>query len=77
MVGASKKSFQVALIFIIGPQLVKTPQIKRDYPGLWLGVIICYCIVIVLALVLHFLLRYENGQRDGMTLDKKEAEKGI
>jgi hypothetical protein len=59
--GASKKSFQAALIFIfydvgniVGPQLVKTQTIKRHYPELWRGTIICYYIVIVLALVLHF-----------------------
>ena len=25
---------------IIGPQLIKTPTIKRHYPELWLGLII-------------------------------------
>jgi hypothetical protein len=80
--GASKNSFQIALIFIfydigniVGPQLVKTPTIKRQYPKLWLGIIIAYCIVIVLAVVLYFMLMFENRPRDQMALDEKEAEK--
>ncbi len=80
--GASKKSFQAALIFIfydvgniVGPQLIKTPTIDRHYPELWSGIIICYCIVIVLAVLLYALLRFENRRRDGMALDEKEAER--
>ena len=30
----------ISLSQIIGPQLIKTPTIKRHYPELWLGLII-------------------------------------
>ncbi|KAG8531338.1 uncharacterized protein KY384_002967 [Bacidia gigantensis] len=39
--GATKKSCMAAAIFIIGPQLIKTQTLKRHYPELWLGLIIC------------------------------------
>lgn len=80
--GASKKSFQAALIFIfydvgniVGPQLIKTQTLDRHYPELWLGIIICYCIVIVLAVLLYVLLMFENRRRKGLALDEKEAER--
>ncbi len=75
--GATKKSFTAAAIFvaycvgnIVGPQLIKTPTLKRHYPELWLGLIICYCIVICLAVVLYVTLRRENKRRDGLGLDE-------
>jgi hypothetical protein len=84
--GASKKSFQAALVFIfydvgniIGHQLIKTPTIKSHYPELWLGIIISSCIVVALAALLYFcfylfLMRSENMRRDKLALDEKEAE---
>ncbi len=75
--GATKKSFTAAAIFvaycvgnIVGPQLIKTPTLKRHYPELWLGLIICYCIVICLAVALYVTLRRENKRRDGLGLDE-------
>ena len=80
--GATKKSVTAAAIFvaycvgnIVGPQLVKTPSLKRHYPELWLGLVICYCIVIVLAVVLYVLLRRENKRREGLALDEEQREK--
>ena len=80
--GATKKSFTAAAVFvaycvgnIVGPQLIKTPTLKRHYPELWLGLIICYCIVIVLAVVLYFVLRRENRKREGMQLSEEERDR--
>jgi len=75
--GATKKSFTAAAIFvaycvgnIVGPQLIKTPTLNRHYPELWFGLIICYCIVICLAVALYITLRRENKRRDGLGLDE-------
>lgn len=75
--GATKKSFTAAAIFvaycvgnIVGPQLIKTPTLRRHYPELWLGLIICYCIVICLAVALYVTLKRENKRRDGLGLDE-------
>ncbi|KAL9012299.1 MAG: hypothetical protein Q9173_002920 [Seirophora scorigena] len=75
--GATKKSFTAAAIFvaycvgnIVGPQLIKTPTLNRHYPALWLGLIICYCIVILLAAALYLLLARENKRRDALALDE-------
>ncbi|KAF7504668.1 hypothetical protein GJ744_002022 [Endocarpon pusillum] len=80
--GATKKSYMAANIFvfycvgnIVGPQLVKSQTLQRHYPELWLGIIISYCLVIVLAITLMFILRRENMRRERMQLDEKEAEK--
>ena len=80
--GNSKKSFMAAAVFvaycvgnIVGPQLVKSEQLPQHYRELWLGIIICYCIVIVLAVALYFLLRAENARRDRLELDEKEGER--
>lgn len=80
--GATKKSVTAAAIFvaycvgnIVGPQLVRSPSLKRHYPELWLGLVICYVVVIVLAGVLFGLLRRENRRRDGMGMDEGEREK--
>ncbi|KAI9718361.1 MAG: hypothetical protein M1812_004082 [Candelaria pacifica] len=81
--GATKKSFMAGSIFvaycvgnIIGPQLIKTPTLKRHYPELWLGLIICYCIVIVLAVILYFVLRAENKRRDALvSLSEEERDR--
>ncbi|KAL8756675.1 MAG: hypothetical protein Q9184_004428 [Pyrenodesmia sp. 2 TL-2023] len=79
--GATKKSFTAAAIFvaycvgnIVGPLLIKTPTLERHYPGLWLGLIICYCIVIVLAMFLYVLLWRENKRRDGLPQDEAERD---
>lgn len=80
--GATKKSFTAAAIFvaycvgnIVGPQLIKTPTLKRHYPELWLGLIICYCIVICLAVALYITLRRENKRRDGLELDEGTGDR--
>ncbi|KAI9698809.1 MAG: hypothetical protein M1836_003919 [Candelina mexicana] len=81
--GASKKSFMAGSIFvaycvgnIIGPQLIKTPTLKRHYPELWLGLIICYCVVIVLAIALYLILRAENKRRDALpSLSEEERDR--
>ncbi|KAL8724063.1 MAG: hypothetical protein Q9166_008148 [cf. Caloplaca sp. 2 TL-2023] len=80
--GATKKSFTAAAIFvaycvgnIVGPQLIKTQTLKQHYPELWLGIIICYCIVIVLAITLYIHLRNENNRRDRLLKDEAEREK--
>ncbi|KAL8706130.1 MAG: hypothetical protein Q9201_000832 [Fulgogasparrea decipioides] len=79
--GATKKSFTAAAIFvaycvgnIVGPQLIKTQTLKRHYPELWLGLIICYCIVIILAVVLYVYLRRENQKRDNLPQDEAERD---
>ncbi|KAL8632432.1 hypothetical protein Q9189_001807 [Teloschistes chrysophthalmus] len=79
--GATKKSATAAAIFvaycvgnIIGPQLIKTPTLKRHYPELWLGLIICYCIVIVLAIVLYVLLWRENKKRGALPINEAERD---
>ncbi|KAL8774315.1 MAG: hypothetical protein Q9209_001066 [Squamulea sp. 1 TL-2023] len=80
--GATKKSFTAAAIFvaycvgnIVGPQLIKTETLKRHYPELWLGIIICYCIVIVCAIILYIHLRNENSKRDRLPKDEAERDK--
>ncbi|KAL9128267.1 MAG: hypothetical protein Q9217_003029 [Psora testacea] len=89
--GATKKSCTAAAIFvaycvgnsradlitsqIIGPQLIKTQTLKRHYPELWLGLIICYCIVIVLALVLYAVLRRENSRRASLDLNEDDRDR--
>lgn len=80
--GASKKSFQASAIFvfycvgnIVGPLLIKTETVGKHYPRLWTGVIVCYCLVIVLAGTLYFILRKENTRRDKLSMDEKEAER--
>ena len=80
--GATKKSFTAAAIFvaycvgnIVGPQLIKTQTIGRHYPELWLGLIICYCIVIVLAAILWVLLRRENARRDAVPKSEEARDK--
>ncbi|KAL9608645.1 MAG: hypothetical protein Q9167_006546 [Letrouitia subvulpina] len=80
--GASKKSFTAAATFvaycvgnIVGPQLIKTQTLKRHYPELWLGIIICYCIVIILAILLYILLSRENAKRDGVPKSEEQRDK--
>ncbi|MCJ1454410.1 hypothetical protein MMC28_004763 [Mycoblastus sanguinarius] len=80
--GATKKSCTAAAIFvaycvgnIIGPQLIKTQSLKRHYPELWLGLIICYCIVIVLAFVLYSVLRSENKRRESLRLNEEDRDR--
>ncbi|KAL8801890.1 MAG: hypothetical protein Q9182_004179 [Xanthomendoza sp. 2 TL-2023] len=80
--GATKKSFMAGTIFvaycvgnIVGPQLIKTQTLRRHYPELWLGLIICYSIVIILALILHHHLRTENKKRNALPRDEAERDK--
>ncbi|KAL8793175.1 MAG: hypothetical protein Q9195_004205 [Heterodermia aff. obscurata] len=80
--GATKKSVTAAAIFvaycvgnIVGPQLVRTQTLERHYPELWLGLVICYCIVIVLAGLLFVSMRRENTRRAQLDLDETQREK--
>lgn len=79
--GNTKKSFTSATIFvaycvgnIIGPQLIKSQTKAAHYPELWLGLIICYCITIVAATALYFVLRSENRKKMA-THEDNEVEK--
>lgn len=80
--GATKKSAMSSSIFvaycvgnIVGPQLIKSQTKSRHYPELWLGLIICYCITIVAAVALYFVLWRENKKRDALPLDETERDK--
>jgi hypothetical protein len=80
--GATKKSAMAAAIFvaycvgnIVGPQLIKSQTKSRHYPELWLGLIICYCITIVAAVALYFVLWRENKRRDALPMDEDERDK--
>ena len=53
---------------IVGQQLVKTLTIKQRYPELGLGVAICYCIIVML----YLMLKPEDRRRDGMVLDERK-----
>ena len=70
--GNTKQSFQAASIFvfycvgnIVGPFWVKTQTVIEHYPMVWEGIIGCYCLVIVIAAILFWMLRRENKRRDG------------
>ncbi|EXJ57108.1 hypothetical protein A1O7_07452 [Cladophialophora yegresii CBS 114405] len=80
--GNTKKSFQAAAIFVFytvgnlsGPFWVKTETVREHYPELWEGIIGCYALVIVLAVVLYVMLRAENRRRERLPRDEKEAER--
>ncbi|PVH93435.1 MFS general substrate transporter [Periconia macrospinosa] len=78
--GETKKSFMASAVFvaycvgnIIGPQLVKSQSKGLHYPELWTGLIICYCITILSALMLYVILYRENKQRELLNLNKEEG----
>ncbi|APA14406.1 hypothetical protein sscle_12g091760 [Sclerotinia sclerotiorum 1980 UF-70] len=80
--GQTKKCFMAATIFvaycvgnIVGPQLIISQTKSRHYPELWLGLIICYCITVVAAVVLYILLAKENQKRGLMELDEENRDK--
>ncbi|KAF7918856.1 uncharacterized protein EAE98_009634 [Botrytis deweyae] len=80
--GQTKKCFMAATIFvaycvgnIVGPQLIISQTKSRHYPELWLGLIICYCITIIAALVLYAVLTRENRKRALMELDQVSRDK--
>ncbi|KAB8292923.1 hypothetical protein EYC80_007288 [Monilinia laxa] len=80
--GQTKKCFMAATIFvaycvgnIVGPQLIISQTKSRHYPELWLGLIICYCITIMAAVVLHILLAKENRKRALMELNELNRDK--
>lgn len=80
--GATKKSAMAATIFvaycvgnIVGPQLIKSQTKAQHYPELWTGLIICYCITIVAAVALYFLLKMENKKREGLPVDEDERDR--
>ncbi|KAH8882323.1 putative MFS transporter [Thozetella sp. PMI_491] len=79
--GETKKSFTASAVFvaytvgnIIGPNLVKTQTKADHYPMLWTALIICYCITIVSASSLYFLLSRENRHRESLDLDESERD---
>ncbi|KAF2815379.1 MFS general substrate transporter [Mytilinidion resinicola] len=80
--GETKKSFMASAVFvaycvgnIIGPQLIKSQTKSEHYPELWTGLIICYCITILLSSVLYVLLRRENRRRGRLGLDEREGDR--
>ena len=80
--GATKKSFMSAAIFvaycvgnIVGPQLIKTETRSQHYPELWTGLIIFYCIAIVAASLLYFVMWRENKRRDSLALREEDADR--
>ncbi|RMD42625.1 hypothetical protein DV735_g2496, partial [Chaetothyriales sp. CBS 134920] len=80
--GNTKKSLQAAFIFvfycfgnIVGPFWIKSQTVKQHYPMVWGGIIGCYCLIIVIAVVLYHMLRSENARRDALHLDEAEGEK--
>lgn len=79
--GATKKSLMAANIFvaycvgnIIGPNLIDSRTKARHYPKLWLGLIICYCILIVTSAVMYAVLRAQNQQRNPQTADEQQRD---
>ena len=80
--GNSKKSAMAAGIFvfycvgnIVGPFWIKSETRQEHYPMVWEGIVGCYAVLIVVAMVLFVLLRRENARREGMGLDEKEGER--
>ncbi|KAJ5893244.1 MFS general substrate transporter [Penicillium taxi] len=80
--GDTKRSFTASAVFvaycvgnIIGPQLIRSQTKSQHYPELWTGLIICYCITILSASALYFLLARENKRRDALNLDENERER--
>ncbi|KAI9653551.1 MAG: hypothetical protein M1831_005933 [Alyxoria varia] len=79
--GATKKSVMAATIFvaycvgnIVGPQLIRSQSKARHYPELWLGLIICYCILIVTAVVLYIYLHRENKRREAVEFSTEKRD---
>ncbi|KAI1487050.1 major facilitator superfamily transporter [Biscogniauxia mediterranea] len=60
---------------IIGPQLIRSQTKVYHYPELWLGLIICYCITIVSAVALFFVLRHENQRKQAAVVVEDETER--
>ncbi|KAF9873048.1 major facilitator superfamily transporter [Colletotrichum karsti] len=80
--GETKKSFMASAVFvaycvgnIVGPQLVRSETKAQHYPELWTGLIICYCVTILSAATLNFVLWRENKRRDGLGLDEGERDR--
>ncbi|KAK7716157.1 hypothetical protein SLS64_003309 [Diaporthe eres] len=80
--GETKKSFTASAVFvaycvgnIIGPQMVKSQTKSQHYPELWTGLTICYCITIVSASALYYILHRENKKRDALGLDESERDR--
>ncbi|KAL4965449.1 putative MFS transporter [Aspergillus stella-maris] len=80
--GETKKSFMASAVFvaycvgnIVGPQLIHSQQKADHYPDLWTGLIICYCLTILFALILYVLLWRENKRRAALGLDGNEKDR--
>ncbi|KAJ9311979.1 hypothetical protein DTO271D3_7826 [Paecilomyces variotii] len=80
--GATKKSFMAAGIFvfynvgnIIGPQLINSKTKDRHYPELWIGLIICYVITVIAALILYFVLWRANKQKERLDVDENSRDR--
>jgi len=79
--GQTKKGLMASNIFvaycvgnIVGPNLIKSQTKVRHYPELWLGLIICYCILIVTCGVWYFYLKRENARRERMDLHEEDRD---
>ncbi|KAL5905946.1 hypothetical protein ACKVV7_010339 [Pyricularia oryzae] len=80
--GETKKSFVAAAVFvaycvgnIVGPLMVRSQSRREHYPELWIGLIVCYCIVIASASALYFVLRRENKMRAQLPEDQEERDR--
>ncbi|KAM7193069.1 Major facilitator superfamily domain containing protein [Naviculisporaceae sp. PSN 640] len=69
--GHTKKSFMSATIFvaycvgnIVGPLMVRSQSRGQHYPELWLGLVICFIICIVAAVLLYIVLVKANHQKE-------------
>ncbi|KAL9109882.1 MAG: hypothetical protein Q9227_005585 [Pyrenula ochraceoflavens] len=80
--GATKKTVMVSSVWagfvvgnIVGPQLVKSQSRKQHYPELWLGLIICQCILVVCAGILYAVLRRANRKKDQRCGDEADKDR--
>lgn len=81
--GETKKSFMASAVFvaycvgnIVGPQMIRSQTRAQHYPELWAGLIGCYGVTIVAAVMLYWVLWKENRRRDQLGLDdEKEKER--
>lgn len=69
--GVTKKMSLTAILFITycagniaGPQFFLTSEAKAGYPTAFKAILVCYALVVVLAIGLRFYLIWENKRRD-------------
>ena len=81
--GNSKKSLVNSAVFVlytvgntVSPLLVDATTVNQHYPKAFLGIIICYCLIFVLAAFIRVYMAYLNRLRDRMDYtDRIESEK--